>query len=89
MKLIEPGGGPEPGPLHVRFPVKCPQCGSEVLAEYPIPKVAKALLTRENPLILSSPCHGLHWPATQTELDQIQEYLGAILDSLPPPPKGL
>jgi hypothetical protein len=62
----------------IRFPVCCPQCGSEALAEYPITEVAVALIA-SNPLRLSAPCHGLSWDASPVELEQIREYLAASI----------
>jgi hypothetical protein len=67
----------------IRFPVRCPECGTEELQEYAVAAVAGALLTRETPLMLSVRCHGASWAATPEELDQIREYLGAVLSSLP------
>ena len=73
----------------VRFPVTCPQCGKETLGVYPVAAVASALLTETDPLILSALCHpDDSWPATQRELEQIREYMGAWLSSLPEPPRS-
>lgn len=61
----------------IRFPVTCPQCGREELAEFPIADVASALLLRRNTLHLYASCHDYYWAASQWELQQIREYLGA------------
>ena len=68
----------------VRFPVTCPECGRETLGVYPVADVASALLTKTEPLMLSVICHPeLSWPASERELEQIREYLGAWLSALP------
>jgi hypothetical protein len=61
----------------IRFPVVCPRCGNERLAEYPISIVADALLRGAN-ISLAAPCHGLIWNASPLELGQIREYLGFV-----------
>jgi hypothetical protein len=61
----------------IRFPVTCPQCGTEELGEYSIADVANALLSRGNSLHLHASCHDYYWAASQWELQQIREYLGA------------
>lgn len=60
----------------VRFPVVCPQCGAESLARLPIAEVAAALINGKQ-LDLFTACHQRRWPASQVELQQIREYLGA------------
>jgi hypothetical protein len=67
----------------IQFPVTCPICGTEALGEYSIAVVADALLVRTDPLLLRSQCHDQRWTATEHELGQIREYLGAWLKSLP------
>jgi hypothetical protein len=67
----------------IQFPVVCPVCGNEALGEYPVAVVADALLAGTEALQLRSRCHGHGWSATQHELDQIREYLGAWLKTLP------
>jgi hypothetical protein len=61
----------------IRFPVTCPRCGSESLTELPIADVANALLVRGHILQLFVSCHEYSWAASQLELQQIREYLGA------------
>lgn len=73
----------------IRFPIECPKCGNESLGEYAVARVASALLTAGDPLILSAPCHETSWAATDRELEQIRGYLGAVLSSLPSPPTSL
>jgi hypothetical protein len=59
----------------VRFPVKCPVCDGEVLAEFSVSLIADALLTNE-PIPPYAGCHKRLWNASQTERTQIREYLG-------------
>jgi hypothetical protein len=66
----------------VKFPVVCPECGYESLAELPVATVAEALLNR-GPIMLNTRCHDASWSATPIEIEQIREYLGAPwLDAL-------
>jgi DNA-binding IclR family transcriptional regulator len=60
----------------MRFPVVCPACGREMLAEYPVATLAAALLNH-GPIVLHSNCHDVSWAATEIEVEQIREYLGA------------
>jgi len=66
--MIEPG---------IRFPVVCPKCGRERLAEFPINEVAHAL-DRGSDISLVATCHDVIWTATELELEQIHEYLLAL-----------
>ena len=61
----------------VRFPVACPKCGGERLAEYPVDVVADSL-RRGSDICLVATCHDMIWTATELELEQIHEYLGAV-----------
>jgi hypothetical protein len=61
----------------VRFPVACPKCGREKLAEFPVDVVADAL-QRGSDICLVATCHDLIWTATELELEQIDEYLEAV-----------
>jgi hypothetical protein len=60
----------------IRFPATCPQCGMETLDEYPIAEVAAALIGGGK-LRLYASCHEYHWSASEREMEQIREYLGA------------
>ena len=60
----------------IRFPVTCPLCAEETLGEFPVALIAIGLL-QGNSVKLHAPCHDLHWNASQVELQQIREYLGA------------
>lgn len=60
----------------IRFPVTCPKCGAERLTEFPADEVADALLRRTN-ICLVATCHDMIWDASEVELEQIGEYLGA------------
>jgi hypothetical protein len=61
--------------LNIRFPVTCPKCGKERLTKFPLNVVADALL-RGSGIRLVSACHGVTWDATESELEQIRQYLG-------------
>ena len=61
----------------VRFPAACPQCGRERLAEFPLDEVADAL-QKGSDISLVATCHDVVWTATELELEQIREYLGAV-----------
>jgi hypothetical protein len=61
----------------VRFPVTCPKCGKERLTKFPLDVVADALL-RGTDICLVATCHDVIWHATDLELEQIREYLGAV-----------
>ena len=63
----------------IRFPVTCPICGNEQLEEHPVANVAAALLTRAEPLQLDMRCHDQRWSAREYELEQIRDYLAALL----------
>ena len=57
-----------------RFPVKCPKCGGESLAQLHVATIAEAFLL-ENPIRLHAYCHDRWWDASQEERQQIREYL--------------
>ena len=61
----------------VRFPVACPKCGRERLTEFPVDVVADSL-RRGSDICLVATCHDVIWTATELELEQIYEYLGAV-----------
>jgi hypothetical protein len=61
----------------VRFPVACPKCGRERLTEYPVDEVTDSL-RRGSDICLVATCHDVIWTATELELEQINEYLGAV-----------
>ena len=61
----------------VRFPVTCPKCGKERLTKFPLDVVADALL-RGSDICLVATCPDVIWHATDVELDQIREYIGAV-----------
>jgi len=63
----------------IQFPVTCPECGRETLLTRPQSAVAGALVTQSKILTLYAQCHAHHWTASQRELQQIREYLGAWL----------
>jgi hypothetical protein len=61
----------------LRFPAACPKCGRERLTEFPVDEVAHAL-QRGSDICLVATCHDVIWTATELELEQIREYLGAV-----------
>jgi hypothetical protein len=61
----------------VKFPVACPKCGRERLTEVPVDEVADAL-QKGLDICLVATCHDVIWTATELELEQIHEYLGAV-----------
>jgi hypothetical protein len=63
----------EPG---VRFPVTCPICARVLLTELPVALIAEALIVG-SPIRLHASCHDVYWDATELEVEQIREYLGA------------
>ena len=67
----------------IQFPVTCPKCGAEAIADYPVADVADALLSRSTVLQLYAPCHDCHWPASQAEMQQIREYMAAWMKKAP------
>jgi len=71
----------------VQFPVTCPKCGTESIARYPVADVATALLSRSTPLKLYAPCHDYYWTASQWELQQVRQYMGAWLAAPQPAPQ--
>ncbi|MDB6085607.1 MAG: hypothetical protein JWN43_3488 [Gammaproteobacteria bacterium] len=60
----------------VIVPVACPRCGAESVARLDVSRVADALLAGKA-LRLAASCHSMEWEATQTEIEQIREYLTA------------
>jgi hypothetical protein len=61
----------------VRFPVVCPRCGVEGLAEVSVDLGAEALMRNEG-IQLKSACHNLFWTASPTEMQQLREYMSAV-----------
>jgi hypothetical protein len=74
--LHSPAVRVEPEPT-VRFPVKCPDCGNEKPTEFPVIVVVDALRSGTD-ICLVATCHDRIWDATDVELEQIRECLGAI-----------
>jgi hypothetical protein len=67
------GAWKEPG---VRFPVTCPICARALLTELPVAVIAEALIMGSS-IRLHANCHDVHWDATELEIEQIRQYLGA------------
>ena len=63
----------------IQFPVTCPECRKEALIARPLKTVTAALITQTISLPLYAPCDARRWTATEEELQQIREYLGAWL----------
>jgi hypothetical protein len=62
----------------VRFPVSCPVCARESLTQLPLTTIGNALRNGER-LQVSAQCHPRSWEASELEMVQIREYLGAAL----------
>lgn len=60
----------------VRFPVNCPLCARELLTELSAAEVEEAL-TAGAAIRLRAACHDVCWDASELEVEQIREYLGA------------
>ncbi len=58
----------------IRFPVVCPDCGKDHLAEFPFAKIVDAL-TNNQKIYLRSLCHNAGWVASETEIEQVREYV--------------
>jgi hypothetical protein len=58
----------------VRFPVVCPRCSAESLAEVSVDLAAEALMRNEG-IQLKAACHNLYWTASPTEMHQLREYM--------------
>ena len=58
----------------LKFPVTCPSCALQSLADISIAVVANALLTEKNIRLYAS-CHDLYWTATFVEREQLREML--------------
>ena len=63
--------------ISIRFPVTCPLCGNEQLIDLPVAEIADSLLKSED-VYLSASCCGVVWVASETECEQIREYLATI-----------
>ena len=61
----------------VRFPVVCPECRKEMLSSFRIADLMPALLNGRK-IALHASCHGRTWIASDAELEQIRQYLGAV-----------
>jgi hypothetical protein len=61
----------------VRFPVVCPRCGTENLAEVSGDLAAEALMRNEG-IQLKAACHNLYWTASPIEMHQLLEYVSAL-----------
>jgi hypothetical protein len=59
----------------MRFPVRCPVCGTESLVTVAVSCVTRALRLQDS-IALYAPCHDLRWRADHVELEQIRQYLG-------------
>jgi hypothetical protein len=62
----------------VKFPVKCPICGGEVLFEQSLSAIVDAWL-HDQAIRLTSRCHGARWNSTDVERNQIFEYAEGYL----------
>jgi hypothetical protein len=60
----------------LRIPVVCPECGKELLTEFPTAAIAEALASGDS-IRLHAPCHGTMWHASPLEREQFRQYLDA------------
>jgi hypothetical protein len=58
----------------VEFPLICPECKKESLSRMPAAMIDRTLQNGET-LLLRSACHGVQWPASTGETEQIRQYL--------------
>jgi hypothetical protein len=65
----------------LRIPVVCPECGEELLTEFPAAVVAEAL-NRGDTIRLHASCDRRVWQASNLEREQLREYLEAVGCSL-------
>jgi hypothetical protein len=61
----------------IRLPVVCPQCGGELLTEFSVALLAESLVEKDS-VRLHASCHQISWTASETEREQIREYLAAV-----------
>lgn len=54
----------------------CPICAQALLTELPVAVIAEALIMGSS-IRLNASCHDVSWDATELEVEQIREYLGA------------
>jgi hypothetical protein len=59
--------------VFVRFPVVCPLCGTETLAQRLLEQLV-ADLADDRCIELNSDCHEISWPASECERDRIRDY---------------
>jgi hypothetical protein len=71
--------------VKLRFPVNCPVCDQALLIAMPVGLVAEALIAG-SPIRLHASCHDVYWDATQLEIEQIRQYLGAVVLAHPKEP---
>lgn len=60
----------------VLVPVTCPQCGAESMTRLGVSWVADALIAGKA-LRLTTKCHSADWEASESEIEQIREYMMA------------
>jgi hypothetical protein len=60
----------------VLMPIKCPDCNEEWLEGFSVALAADALMSGRR-LRMRGRCHSKEWDATQIEMEQIRQYLGA------------
>jgi hypothetical protein len=66
----------------IRLPVVCPQCGDELLTEFPVALLAESLIEK-NEVQLHASCHQVSWTASPSEREQIREYLASVVIDSP------
>jgi hypothetical protein len=71
----------------IRFPISCPVCRKETIAEYRTADIVGALIN-SRPIRLYAQCHDRSWIASYIEVQQIRAHLGAARtapEAYPPP----
>jgi hypothetical protein len=61
----------------IPFPVTCPHCGEESLAEFRATVLADAMAG--DPIRLYATCHLVSWDASDVELENIRRHLETTL----------
>jgi len=64
--------------VRLRFPVVCPICGVESLANLCLMDMVRTLYCKRS-IALASQCHGSRWDANQIEIEQIKAYCMATI----------
>jgi hypothetical protein len=61
----------------MRFPISCPLCARESLAQFPSGLITEALIVG-SAIKLHANCHDVYWEANESEVEQIRQYVSAV-----------